>query len=128
MGSGGQANLAGGTLEVLDTSNITTSRNFTLAGAGGAIMVDGTPTSNVYTITGTINDGDSPGTLNVNGTGTLVLTNSTSTYSGNTFVTSGTLVLNPASSTSSVTGTGDVTVSGTTGVLSTSSAPRSAAT
>ena len=123
LGNGGPAAISGATLEAEQT--ITSSRALTLAGASNFIKVDGT---SVYTLNGTINDGASPGTLNVNGTGTLVLTNGTSTYSGNTFVTSGTLVLNPASSTSSVTGTGDVTVSGTTGVLSTSSAPRSAAT
>ncbi|HEY5314075.1 MAG TPA: autotransporter-associated beta strand repeat-containing protein, partial [Pirellulales bacterium] len=112
----GTAALSGGTLEAMQS--ITTSRGFTLTGASNYISVAGTPTTTLYEIDGTISNGASTGTLNVNGTGTLVLTG-TNGYTGNTFVTSGALDLDPIAGPGfSASGTGDVTLSGT-GVLAT---------
>ena len=112
----GTAAMSGGTLEAM--GSIDTSRNFTLAGASNYIYVTGTPTTTQYEIDGTVGNGTSSGTLNVNGTGTLVLTGS-NTYSNGTFVTSGALDLDPAAGAGhSASGTGDVTLSGT-GILST---------
>ncbi|HEY5315379.1 MAG TPA: autotransporter-associated beta strand repeat-containing protein, partial [Pirellulales bacterium] len=114
--SSGTAAISGGTVEAMNS--IDTSRSFTLAGASNYIYVTGTYPTTIYQIDGTISNGASTGTLNVNGTGALALTGS-NTYSGGTFVTSGVLDLDPAAGpTHSASGTGDVTLSGT-GVLAT---------
>jgi len=52
------------------------------------------------------------GTLTKQGSGTLILSNSSNNYSGNTFITAGTLLANNASG--SATGSGNVSVTGAT--------------
>jgi len=99
----GTANLSGAantpTLEALNS--ITTSRNFTVAGANPVIQVDGT--SSTYEIDGLISDGASSGSLTKTGAGTLTLTNN-DTYSGSTTISAGVLQLGAGGTSGSVAG------------------------
>jgi fibronectin-binding autotransporter adhesin len=90
LGTGG-AVINSGTLEALNT--ITTTRSFSLGSASSAIQVDSGVT---YTISGSISDGTSAGTLNVLGSGVLSLSGSNS-YSGGTNLGATTLLAGNAS-------------------------------
>ena len=86
---------AGTTLSFLSSGNFTISNNITISGDP-----DYTPPANTtQTISGVIADGVSPGTVNMNGAGTLVL-DATNTYTGPTDVNSGTLEVDGSIATS----------------------------
>lgn len=70
------------------TADITTTRNFQLADANSRISVDNGKT---FTISGTLTNGATAGTLNKIGTGTLALTGSPNTFTGGVNVNAGTL-------------------------------------
>ena len=112
LGSGTLAMAAGTTLSFLDTGNFTVGNNIIITGDPSFTPPAGT----TQTLAGVIADGSSPGTLNMNGVGTLVLTNN-NTYTGSTEVTSGTLDvagsiassnLTTVASSAALTGTGSV--------------------
>lgn len=108
----GTTNISGGTLRIgfdgslgPNTTNVTiqtgailsvlnstaSSRNFSLGTGVGGIFTQ-TPSTVVYTISGTISDITTSGVLQQNGTGTLILANpSGNTYSGGTIISGGTL-------------------------------------
>ena len=97
-----------GTLAVANTAAV--SRNFFLGSSASTISVASGVT---YTIDGLVADGSQAGTLNVSGSGTVILTGS-NTYTGGTEVSSGTLRVTNTSG--SGTGSGNVSVNG--GMLS----------
>lgn len=108
----GTTNISGGTLRIgadgnlgPNTTNVTiqtgaklsvlnstaSSRNFSLGTGAGGIFTQ-TPSSVLYTISGTISDITTSGVLQQNGTGTLLLANpSGNTYTGGTIISGGTL-------------------------------------
>ncbi|WP_157632781.1 autotransporter-associated beta strand repeat-containing protein [Hoeflea sp. 108] len=98
----GVLTLQGGTLETRGTT--TANRSIVLAGPGGGLAAaSGTTLTQAGQITGT-------GALNVNGAGTLKLTNATNSYSGGTTLSSGTLEI----AGDSTLGTGGLTFAGGT--------------
>lgn len=82
----GTATVSAGTLEV--TSSFSSGRNFVLNNSGSTILVDSGVT---YSMSGTIADGATAGTLNATGPGTLVLSNTANSYSGGTVISGGTV-------------------------------------
>ncbi len=101
LGSGTLSMAAGTTLSFLSTGNFTIANPITLSGDPTVAPPAGT----TQTLAGIIADGATPGTLDMNGAGTLVLT-ATNTYTGGTTISAGTLAL---------TGTGSIAAS--SGVL-----------
>ncbi|HLZ05780.1 MAG TPA: autotransporter domain-containing protein [Bradyrhizobium sp.] len=103
LGSGTLTMAAATTLSFLNTGN------FTLA---NAIKVSGDPnfappSGTTQTLSGVISDGASPGVVNVQGPGTLVLAGA-NTYSGGTIVSGGTLQLTGAGTLGAAIGTATV--------------------
>jgi autotransporter-associated beta strand protein len=89
---------AGTTLSFLNTGNFTIANSITIAGDPDFAPPSGT----TQTLSGVISNGATPGTLNMDGFGTLVLT-ATNTYTGPTNVTAGTLTVNGSIADSSLT-------------------------
>ena len=108
----GMATINNGTLEA--TTGITTSRNFLLGSANSTVQVDGAGTT--YTLSGTLSDGASAGTLNKTGAGTLALTG-VSTYTGATNVNAGNVTLDHSGSNMGTLGNTAVTVAGGSGLF-----------
>ncbi len=80
-----------GTLELTSTFTFPTTRTVTINGAGGTIQTDPSVTT---TVSGPISG---TGALTKSGTGTLVLSDASNTYSGGTNFTAGTVqISNPA--------------------------------
>lgn len=105
----GALTLQGGTLETRGTT--TANRSIVLAGSGGGLAAAaGTTLTQAGRITGT-------GALNVNGAGTLKLTNATNSYSGGTTLSAGTLEI----AGDTTLGTGGLTFAGGTLASTTSS-------
>ena len=88
FGTGTVAMAAGTTLSFLN-SNFTVANQIAISGDPNFTPPSGT----IQTLAGVIADGASPGTLNMNGAGTLVLS-ATNTYTGPTNVNAGTLTVN----------------------------------
>ena len=86
LGTGPVAMAAGTTLSFLGGANFNLPNNLQISGD----PIFTTPTGTTQTISGSIADGSSPGTVDVNGGGTLVLS-AINTYSGPTNVNAGTL-------------------------------------
>jgi len=105
LGSGMLSMAAGTTLSFLNTGNFTVANPITISGDPNFAPPSGT----TQTLSGVIANGISPGTLNVNGAGTLVLSGANS-YSGGTAISSGTLQVTNNNS----VGTGPVTLDGGT--------------
>jgi autotransporter-associated beta strand protein len=84
----GLVSMATGTTLGFATSNFTLTNNFQIAGNASFVP----PTGTTQTIAGVISDGGTPGVLQVNGAGTLVVSG-VNTYSGGTALDSGTLQL-----------------------------------
>jgi fibronectin-binding autotransporter adhesin len=115
----GGTSLTAGTLAVgnssaLGTGTLTMAAGTTLTFSGGSyviannITVSGEsnfapPSGATQTISGSISDGSSPGTVVMTGPGTLVLSGA-NTYSGGTVVSAGTLQLSRADALGSITG------------------------
>jgi autotransporter-associated beta strand protein len=97
LGTGTLAMAAGTTLSFLN-SNFTIANNITITGDPNFAPPSGT----AQTLSGVIANGASPGTLNMNGAGTLVLSGA-NTYTGPTNVTSGTLDVTGSIASSSLT-------------------------
>jgi autotransporter-associated beta strand protein len=99
----GQLSLAAGTeLSFLNTGNFTIANSIAISGDPAFTPSAGT----IQTLAGVISDGTSPGTLDMNGAGTLVLT-AANTYSGPTNVNNGTLRVDGSIASSSLTGVND---------------------
>ncbi|HEY5063934.1 MAG TPA: autotransporter domain-containing protein [Xanthobacteraceae bacterium] len=114
LGTGTLAMAAGTTLSFLN-SNFTIANHITIAGDPNFTPPSGT----TQTLSGVIADGSSPGTLNMNGAGTLVLS-ATNTYTGPTNVDSGTLEITGSIASSTLTTVeagGTLTGNGTIGNL-----------
>lgn len=96
--------LSGGALSVLNS--ITTTRNFQLSGPSSSVRVADTAT---YQINGSIADGDSAGSLNKTGGGTLIL-NGANSYTGATNIQAGTVQVgtNGTNGTTGTLGTGPI--------------------
>ncbi|MHB8885604.1 MAG: autotransporter domain-containing protein, partial [Methylovirgula sp.] len=120
---GNDSALGTGTLSMAPgtTLSFANTGNFSIA---NAIKISGDPTftpaaGTVQTITGVISDGSSPGTIEMAGAGTLVLSG-TNTYTGPTNVDAGTLQVDGSIASSSLTTVnngGKLTGSGTLGSL-----------
>lgn len=92
LGSGTDVRINGGTL-TLSSGTVTTNRNFILGPSSGSATGTISVASNL-TINGLVsNDGSGTGDLSKTGTGTLVLQNSSNTYSGLTSISQGTLTV-----------------------------------
>ncbi len=104
----GAATISAATLELLGGNLVNSTRNFFVGASTSTIQVDAGST---YTIGGTIADAgvSATGTLNLNGSGTLVLASGNS-YSNGTNINGGTLVV--ANASGSALGAGPVTVAG----------------
>jgi autotransporter-associated beta strand protein len=76
----------GATLSFLNTGNFVVANDISITGNATITPPSGT----VQTLTGAISDGSSPGTVNMSGTGTLLLSG-TNTYTGLTSVNAGVL-------------------------------------
>ena len=87
FGSGTVAMAAGTTLSFSNTGNFTIANPITIA--GDPIFTP--PGGTTQTLSGGISNGATPGTLEMDGAGTLVLTGTASTYTGATNVNDGTL-------------------------------------
>ena len=98
LGTGTLAMSAGTTLSFLNTGNFTLANNITISGD----PFFAPPAGTVQTIAGVIADGASPGTLEMSGAGTLVLS-AINTYTGTTNVNSGTLEVDGSIASSSLT-------------------------
>ncbi|MGB7079907.1 MAG: autotransporter domain-containing protein [Xanthobacteraceae bacterium] len=98
LGTGTLAMAAGTTLSFLNTGNFTIANPITIAGD----PTFSPPSGTTQTLSGVIADGATPGTLNENGAGTLVLS-ATNTYTGPTNVAAGTLTVNGSIALSSLT-------------------------
>ena len=98
LGTGTLAMAAGTTLSFLNPGNFTVANQITIAGDPSFAPPAGT----TQTLSGVIADGGSPGTLNMDGAGTLVLSG-INTYSGPTIVTSGMLDVTGSIASSSLT-------------------------
>jgi autotransporter-associated beta strand protein len=108
LGTGTLAMAPGTTLSFLGTGNFTIANKITISGDPNFAPPAGT----TQTISGVIANGGSPGTLTMNGAGTLVLS-AIETYTGPTTVTSGTLdVTGSIASSSSVTVANGATLTG----------------
>jgi autotransporter-associated beta strand protein len=88
LGFGTLAMATGTTLSFLNTANFTIANPITISGDPTFTPPSGT----TQTLSGVISDGISAGTPNMNGPGTLILTN-TNTYTGATTISSGILAL-----------------------------------
>ena len=113
FGTAAVAMAAGTTLSFLDTGNFTLANNFKITGDPFFTPPAGT----IQTLSGVIANGTAPGTLEMNGAGTLVLS-ATNTYSGPTNIDSGTLDVTGSIASSSLTNVNDggaLTGTGTVG-------------
>ena len=97
LGTGTLAMAAGTTLSFLNTANFTVGNPITISGDPFFA-----PPANTTKPTGVISDGGAPGTLDMTGAGTLVLS-AINTYTGPTNVDAGTLQVNGSIATSSLT-------------------------
>ena len=107
LGSGTLAMQPGTTLGFLNVNDFIVANNVTIAGDPTVSAPAGT----TQTISGVISDGASPGTLELTGGGTLVLS-AVNTYTGPTILNSGTLNLTGSIAASSVTINGGGTLTG----------------
>jgi autotransporter-associated beta strand protein len=98
VGTGTLAMAAGTTLSFLSTGNFTIANPITISGDPTFTPPSGT----TQTLAGVIANGSSPGTLNMNGAGTLVLS-ANNTYTGPTNVNTGTLDVTGSIASSSLT-------------------------
>ena len=98
LGTGTLAMAAGTTLEFLNTGNFTIANPITITGDPDFAPPSGT----TQALSGVIANGATPGTLVMNGFGTLVLSGA-NTYTGPTNVTAGTLTVNGSIAASSLT-------------------------
>jgi autotransporter-associated beta strand protein len=98
LGTGTLAMAAGTTLSFLGNTNLTLANPITISGDPFFTPPSGT----TQTLAGAISDGSAPGTLDMSGAGTLVLS-ATNTYSGATNVNSGILQVNGSIATSGLT-------------------------
>ncbi len=98
LGTGTLAMAAGTTLSFLNTANFTVGNPITISGD----PFFAPPANTTQTLTGVISDGGAPGTLDMTGAGTLVLS-AINTYTGPTNVDAGTLQVNGSIATSSLT-------------------------
>ena len=98
FGTGMLAMAAGTTLSFLDTANFTISNPITIAGDPFFTP----PLGATQTLSGVISDGGSPGSLDMQGPGTLVLSGA-NTYSGATNINAGTLQVDGSIASSSLT-------------------------
>jgi autotransporter-associated beta strand protein len=98
LGTGTLAMAAGTTLSFLGNTNLTVANPITISGDPFFTPPAGT----TQTLAGVISDGSAPGTLDMSGAGTLVLS-ATNTYTGPTNVNSGALQVNGSIATSSLT-------------------------
>src|SRR5579864_5302375 len=103
LGSGPLSMAAGTALSFLNSGNFTVANNITISGDPFFTPPAGT----TQTLSGTISDGSSPGILDMNGAGTLVLSGP-NTYSGGTVISGG--ILQPTNNSS--VGSGGVTLDG----------------
>lgn len=99
IGSGTLAMAAGTTLSFLNSGNFTVTNPITIAGDPNFTPPAGT----TQTIASAIADGATPGTLAMQGPGTLVLSGA-NTYSGGTLVSGGTLQISGAGTLGATTG------------------------
>ena len=98
LGTGALDMAAGTTLSFRNAGNFTLANNITISGDPTFTPPAGT----VQTLSGVIADGSSPGTLDMAGAGTLVLSG-INTYTGATNVNAGTLEVDGSIATSSLT-------------------------
>ncbi|HVU41581.1 MAG TPA: autotransporter domain-containing protein [Xanthobacteraceae bacterium] len=98
LGTGTLAMAAGTTLEFLNTGNFTIANPITITGDPDFAPPSGT----TQALSGVIANGATPGTLVMNGFGTLVLSGA-NTYTGPTNVTAGTLTVNGSIAASNLT-------------------------
>lgn len=98
LGSGDLSMAAGTTLAFLGSGNFTLANNIAISGDPTFSVASGT----VQTISGVIADGGSPGTLEKEGAGTLVLS-ATNSYTGATNINAGTLEVDGSIASSSLT-------------------------
>jgi outer membrane autotransporter protein len=98
LGTGTLAMAAGTTLSFLNSANFTLTNPITISGDPAFTP----PVNTTQTLAGVIADGSAPGTLAMNGAGTLVLS-AINTYTGPTTVNSGTLQVNGSIAASSLT-------------------------
>ena len=89
---------AGTTLSFLNSANFTVGNPITIAGD----PFFAPPANTTQTLSGVISDGGAPGTLEMKGAGTLVLS-AVNTYTGPTNVNAGALQVNGSIATSSLT-------------------------
>ncbi len=109
LGTGTLAMAAGTTLSFLSTGNFTIANPVTLTGDPAFTPPSGT----TQTLSGVIGNGGAPGTLEMSGAGTLVLS-ALNTYTGPTNVNSGTLDVTGSIAASSLTTVaGGATLTGT---------------
>jgi fibronectin-binding autotransporter adhesin len=99
----GTVTLNGGTLQA--SASVTLTNMIAINTAGGSV---GVTAGNSLTLSGLIQDGNGPGTLNVSGPGTVIVNTTTNTYSGLTQVAAGKLQLGDGTNAGSTPG--DITV------------------
>jgi autotransporter-associated beta strand protein len=98
LGAGSLSMAAGTTLSFLNSGNFTVANNISISGD----PYFAPPAGTTQTISGVISDGTSPGVLEMQGPGKLVLTAANS-YSGNTVISGGTLEVDGSIASSALT-------------------------
>ena len=108
FGTGPVAMAAGTTMSFLNTGNFTVANNIQISGDPTFTPPKGT----IQALSGVISDGTSPGTLVLDGAGTLVLS-AVNTYTAPTIINSGTLDVTGSIAFSNLTVNNGTTLSGT---------------
>ena len=108
LGAGTLSMAAGTTLAFLNTGNFTVANNIQISGDPNFVPPSGT----TQTVSGMISDGSSPGVLDMQGPGTLVLSG-INAYSGGTVISGGILTFSGVGTVGAASGSTTINTGGT---------------